>query len=62
MIPPAVQTWGLGTGEAPVLAQSLARQRSVAVLDDSQARMCASVLGMSVIGTLGSCCERSAVA
>jgi predicted nucleic acid-binding protein len=52
-IPTTLHAWGLGDGETAVLAVALDRGRSVAVLDDASARMCARSLGVSLIGTLG---------
>jgi predicted nucleic acid-binding protein len=48
-----VVEWSLGAGESEVL--SLAREQSpaTAVVDDAEARACARVLGIPVIGTLG---------
>lgn len=44
--------WGLGSGESAVLAVAL-RERGTALLDDAEARRCARVLGIPVLGTLG---------
>ena len=52
-VPPTVIEWGLGAGESAVIALALQHASSEAVLDDAQARRCASVHGLKVIGTLG---------
>jgi predicted nucleic acid-binding protein len=51
-IDPVVRGWNLGQGESEVL--SLGRQENIGVvLDDLQARKCANVLEILLIGTLG---------
>jgi predicted nucleic acid-binding protein len=51
-IDPAVEAWGLGRGESEVL--TLARlSDAAAVLDDRDARRCATALSVRRIGTLG---------
>ncbi len=52
-IPVGVLEWGLGAGEASVLAATLQHREHTAVLDDAQGRKCARALGIPVIGTLG---------
>jgi predicted nucleic acid-binding protein len=51
-IPELVLEWGLGAGESSVLALSLAKPGSTAVLDDAAARTCARTLGVPCLGTL----------
>ena len=53
VVPATVLEGGLGAGESAVIALALQRDSGVAVLDDAQARRCASVHGLKVIGTLG---------
>jgi len=52
-IPPAIETWDLGSGETSVLAWAIANPGSAAVLDDLAARRCAASLAIPVRGTLG---------
>lgn len=52
-VPQEVIEWGLGAGEAAVLAVALERHPATAVLDDAMARACAKALHVPVIGTLG---------
>lgn len=52
-IPGAIIEWGLGAGETEVLAAALEHGSAKAMLDDAQARACASTIGLSVIGTIG---------
>ncbi len=53
-MPPAfISAWDLGAGETQVLASSLRRPGSVAVLDDKAGRRCGLSLGIAVVGTLG---------
>jgi predicted nucleic acid-binding protein len=52
-MPAAVLEWSLGAGESAVLALALERPGCRAVLDDSEARSCARVLEVPLIGTLG---------
>jgi predicted nucleic acid-binding protein len=52
-IPADVDRWGLGTGEAQVIAQALASDANGVVLDDLAARRCAQSLDVRVIGTIG---------
>lgn len=52
-IPVGVLEWGLGAGEASVLAATLQHREHTAVLDDAQGRKCARALDIPVIGTLG---------
>jgi predicted nucleic acid-binding protein len=52
-VPASVLEWSLGQGESAVLATALARTGSTAILDDAEARACARVLGVHVLGSLG---------
>jgi predicted nucleic acid-binding protein len=52
-VPAVVLEWGLGAGEAAVLAAVLQSRERTAVLDDAQGRKCARALAIPVIGTLG---------
>lgn len=52
-VPAAVLEWGLGPGEAEVIAVALEQGDRLAVLDDAQGRKCARSLGVPVVGTLG---------
>lgn len=52
-VPEMLRGWGLGKGEAAVLAWCLARPGTLAVLDDQRARTFAEAQGVPVIGTLG---------
>jgi predicted nucleic acid-binding protein len=52
-VPAAILQWSLGAGESSVLSTALAMPGSKAALDDADARSCARVLGIPVVGTLG---------
>ncbi len=52
-IPPPIQAWDLGPGESSVLAFAMAHQPVVAIIDDLNARRCATTFLISVSGTLG---------
>ena len=52
-IPEEVSDWGLDPGESAVLALALEQPGSQAILDDLDARRCATSLGLSTQGTLG---------
>lgn len=52
-VPAAIQAWGLGEGEASVLAYAHAHPGMEAVIDDLAGRRCAMVFGIPVRGTLG---------
>jgi predicted nucleic acid-binding protein len=52
-MPSVVLEWGLGAGEAEVIAVALEGRGRTAVLDDAQGRKCAHALGLPLIGTLG---------
>ncbi len=48
-----VMDWGLGKGETAVLSYALAYPPLRAVIDDMDARRCAQVLGIPMLGTGG---------
>lgn len=50
---PDVAAWGLGAGETAVLSFALLHREYTAIVDDREARRCAHVLGIAVIGTAG---------
>lgn len=50
---PDVAAWGLGAGETAVLSFAQHRRDFTACVDDREARRCAAVLGLSMIGTAG---------
>ncbi len=52
-IPSVITSWDLGEGENEVLAIALQINNCRAVLDDWQARNCANLLDIPVIGTVG---------
>lgn len=52
-VPPNVQNWDLGPGEASVVAWALGHRGSRAVIDDLEGRRCAEALGIPLRGTLG---------
>lgn len=52
-VPPLIQAWDLGPGEASVLAYAYAKPGTVAVMDDLAGRRCAEALKIPVNGTLG---------
>jgi predicted nucleic acid-binding protein len=52
-VPAVVLEWGLGAGEAAVIAVGLEGHGRTAVLDDAQGRKCARAMGLPLIGTLG---------
>lgn len=52
-IPAVISGWNLGQGEAEVVAWAASHGRSVALLDDLDARKCAQTLGVPVRGTIG---------
>ncbi len=53
VIPNEILSWGLGKGESSVIATGLTFSNSVVVIDDLQARKCAQINKLNVIGTLG---------
>src|SRR3989338_4750322 len=48
-----VMEWGLGAGETAVLSYAQHNRDYTAIVDDREARRCASVLNISLIGTAG---------
>ncbi|HEX9670497.1 MAG TPA: DUF3368 domain-containing protein [Thermoanaerobaculia bacterium] len=52
-VPREILEWGLGRGEAAVLAWVHANRGTLAILDDREARAAARSLRVPVIGTLG---------
>lgn len=52
-VPLEIAAWDLGAGESQVLARVSERPGRIAVVDDLQARRCARILGLPVLGTLG---------
>jgi predicted nucleic acid-binding protein len=52
-ISPDVAAWGLGAGETAVLSYALHNRDCTAIVDDREARRCARVLNISIIGTAG---------
>ena len=52
-VPPIIQAWGLGRGEASVLARAYANPGTEAIIDDLAGRRCAAALRIPVRGTLG---------
>jgi predicted nucleic acid-binding protein len=52
-ISPEVENWNLGDGESEVLTLALMDRRYRAVVDDRAARICATALGVRVLGTGG---------
>lgn len=52
-VPERVVEWSLGSGESAVLAAALMQPGWIAILDDAEARSCARVMGVPVMGTLG---------
>ncbi|HWQ68576.1 MAG TPA: DUF3368 domain-containing protein [Patescibacteria group bacterium] len=53
IIPPSVTSWDLGEGESSVLAFALKSPGYWAVIDDREARRCATSLGCHHTGTVG---------
>ena len=52
-IHPSIAGWDLGQGESEVLTSALEKPDTGVVLDDLQARKCAELFEISLIGTLG---------
>jgi predicted nucleic acid-binding protein len=52
-INPSIAAWDLGRGESEVLTLALEKAGAGAVLDDLQARKCAALFDISLIGSLG---------
>jgi len=53
VVPPGVTSWDLGEGESSVLAFALKKPDYWAIIDDREARRCASSLGCHHTGTVG---------
>jgi len=49
----SIAAWDLGQGESEVLTLALEKPRTGVVLDDLQARKCAELFEIPLIGTLG---------
>ena len=52
-VSPDILSWDLGAGEAQVITNAQRHGADRVVIDDLEARRCAKVMGLSVIGTLG---------
>ncbi|MBW2004067.1 MAG: DUF3368 domain-containing protein [Deltaproteobacteria bacterium] len=52
-IHPSITAWDLGQGESEVLTLALGKAQTGAVLDDLQARKCATLFDIPLIGSLG---------
>src|SRR5208283_2024339 len=52
-IPDTITSWDIGIGESSVLSFALKNPDFWAILDDREARRCASSLGCKYIGTIG---------
>jgi predicted nucleic acid-binding protein len=50
---PEILSWDLGAGETQVIANAQSHGAERVVIDDLEARRCAKVMGLKVIGTLG---------
>ncbi len=50
---PEILIWDLGAGETQVIANAQSHGAERVVIDDLEARRCAKVLGLKIIGTLG---------
>lgn len=53
MIHPSVAAWDLGQGESEVLTIALRKPETKVVLDDLQARKCANLFSIPLMGSLG---------
>lgn len=53
IIDPIVASWNLGSGESDVITLALQKDSYGVVLDDLQARKCAKILNLPLIGSLG---------
>lgn len=53
VLPAAILSWDLGSGENQVLSHAVAHSADRVVIDDLEARRCAKSLGLAIIGTLG---------
>lgn len=52
-IHPSIAAWDLGRGESEVLTLALGKPGTGVVLDDLQARKCAALFDISLIGSMG---------
>jgi len=52
-IHPSIAAWDLGQGESEVLTLGLVKPKTGVVLDDLQARKCAALFDIPLIGSLG---------
>lgn len=52
-VAPEILAWDLGPGETQVIANAWRLDADRAVLDDLEARRCATAMGVKLIGTLG---------
>ena len=50
---PEILSWDLGAGETQVITNARSHGAERVVIDDLEARRCAKVLGLKIIGTLG---------
>ncbi len=53
MIDPIIANWNLGPGESEVITLALQQDSHGVVLDDLQARKCAQILNLPLMGSLG---------
>ena len=53
LIAPSVAGWDLGRGESEVISLALEKPHTGVVVDDSQARKCARILDIALVGSLG---------
>jgi predicted nucleic acid-binding protein len=53
VIDPFVASWNLGQGESEVLTLAIENSNHGVVLDDRQARKCAQILALPLVGSLG---------
>ena len=52
-VPEAIAVWDLDAGESQVLGWAYEHPEYTAIVDDRAARVCASVFGIRVLGTIG---------
>ncbi len=50
---PEILSWDLGAGETQVITNARSHGAECVVIDDLEARRCAQVIGLKIIGTLG---------